>query len=150
MITRHKAEEIFRKIMSCANANMIMAGSYRRGKEFLGDIDIIVLGSPKTLTGLDTIFNMQVISAGEHKMTIMVDGSIQIDFLFCTIDEYPTMLLYFTGSKEFNIRMRAVAKKKGFLLNEYGLWKGNKKVNVRSERDVFTTLEMTWLEPWQR
>jgi DNA polymerase/3'-5' exonuclease PolX len=74
---------------------------------------------------------------------------IHLDFEYCDKPEsYPFTLLYFTGSGEFNKKMRIIAKKKGYKLSEYGLFdKNNHIIKVSSERDIFKTLDMEYLQP---
>jgi hypothetical protein len=72
----------------------------------------------------------------------------RIDIRFITYDSYYSALLYFTGSGEFNKKMRIIAKKKGYKLSEYGLFdKNNHIIKVSSERDIFKTLDMEYLQP---
>jgi len=71
----------------------------------------------------------------------------RIDIRFVPYNSYYTSLLYFTGSKLFNINMRKKAKKLGFKLNEYGLYKNNKIIEIKSEKDIFKHLNIEYLKP---
>ena len=79
---------------------------------------------------------------------------MRIDIRYVSYKSYYPALLYFTGSGEYNKKMRGVAESLGYLLNEYGLYKldGNKKklINVKSEKDIFDKLGMEYLEPEKR
>lgn len=135
--------------------NYVIAGSYRRNAEYVGDIDVICLDSRRPVL-------LDVISEGPEQIAGWVEvvgtvgtthgttGKVRCDVRFCSAEDFPAMLLYFTGSKEFNIRQRGIAKKKGFKLNQHGLYRGTEKLKVRSERDIFKILEMPYLEPEMR
>lgn len=136
----------------------ILAGSYRRGKELLGDVDIIVRDGDeynrlkedlkKKYSPVKNLVN------GDKKESLKVNikgKNVQVDILkVYKKEEFIPSLLYFTGSKNFNITMRKIAKDKGFLLNQYGLFKGDKRVDIKSEKDIFKMLDMKYLSPEKR
>ena len=66
------------------------------------------------------------------------------------MESYYTALVYFTGSKEFNINMRQKAKKMGYILNRYGLYKNNKKIPINSEKELFEKLKIKFILPKDR
>ena len=75
----------------------------------------------------------------------------RIDIRFVTNDSFPSALLYFTGSGEFNVKMRNIAKEKGYKLSEYGLFdKDENKVKLKSEEAIFKFLGMEYVEPENR
>ena len=74
----------------------------------------------------------------------------RLDIQFLPKEEYPTGLLYFTGSKEFNMQIRQHAKKKGFRLNEHGLFKQNQRICITTEKDLFDKLDLEYLKPEER
>lgn len=136
------------------------AGSYRRQKPISSDIDIMVVSDNND--ALNTFVNVlktkvkaYPYSHGDDKVSIIIvinpKRIYKIDAFRANREESIPMLLYSTGSKEFNIRMRAVAKKKEYMLNQRGLYKNGVRVNgLTSERDYFDILGMTYLEPNQR
>ena len=146
-----------------------IAGSYRRDISMVGDIDLIIYGKQlykipnnlleKIINQLNKI-NIAAISLGTTKYSGLVSlqnrGSKvrRIDIRLVPFDSFPTTLLYFTGSKEFNQKMRSIAKKKGYLLNEYGLYKMYKnkkiKIKVNNEYDIFNELNMKFVKPSYR
>jgi DNA polymerase/3'-5' exonuclease PolX len=71
----------------------------------------------------------------------------RIDIRFISYDSYPAALLYFTGSGDFNKKMRQIAKNKGYKLSEYGLFKDDIMIKVETERDIFHKLDMEYLPP---
>ena len=126
------------------------AGSLRRMKENIGDIDILATGADHekivyTFTHLPEV--KEVLASGETKASIIVEGGTQIDLRVVEEDSYGAALQYFTGSKGHNIRLRGIAKAKGIKINEYGVFKGEKKIGGKEEEEVYRALGMDWIEP---
>jgi DNA polymerase (family 10) len=126
------------------------AGSLRRMKENIGDIDILATGPDKekivhAFTHLPEV--QEVLASGETKASIIAEGGTQIDLRVVEEDSYGAALQYFTGSKGHNIHLRGIAKVKGIKINEYGVFKGNKKIAGKEEKDVYRSLGMAWIEP---
>ncbi len=126
------------------------AGSLRRMKENIGDIDILATG-PKHEKIIETFTHLpevkQILASGETKASVIVEGGLQIDLRVVDEDSYGAALQYFTGSKAHNIRLRGIAKGKGIKINEYGVFKGDRKIGGREEEDVYKALGMVWIEP---
>ncbi len=103
---------------------MEFAGSYRRGKETIGDLDILVISDDPnsvmdrfaTVSGL-----VSIIARGDTKMSIRVDDQFQVDLRVVPAASFGAALQYFTGSKEHNVAVRSLARKQGLTLNEYGV-----------------------------
>jgi DNA polymerase (family 10) len=126
------------------------AGSLRRMKENIGDIDILATGKDKekilqVFTHLPEV--KEVLASGETKASMIVEGGTQIDLRVVDEDSYGAALQYFTGSKAHNIHLRGIAKAKGIKINEYGAFKGEKKIAGKEEKDIYRSLEMDWIEP---
>lgn len=147
--------------------NFTIVGSYRRGKPTSGDIDVMLVSkSPtavddfhKILVGLLGPTNVFTYSKGPDKLSTVLRLNILLGKkAICKLDAFRVrpedripMLLYSTGSKEFNVRMRSIAKRKGYLLNQNGLFKNNHKVTgLKNEKDYFKILDMAYLEPADR
>lgn len=133
------------------------AGSLRRSKEVVGDVDFLV-SSRKPGAVIDFFAAQQgvlnVIAKGETKCSVLLAGGIQADLRVVTDAEYPYALMYFTGSKEHNIVMRQRAISRGLRLNEYGLFRSNSEtrdpallIPCHSEDDVFAELGMDYVPP---
>lgn len=120
--------------------NFEVAGSFRRRKETIGDLDII-------LTKIDeaSLKDFQILAKGEKKITAIYKN-IHIDFRIVKNEEMGSSLQYFTGNKEHNIRLRRIAQKKGYKLNEYGLFDEHNRINI-NERDIYEILGMEWIPP---
>ena len=133
------------------------AGSLRRFKEVIGDIDL--LASSKEPTGVIEFFVRQpgvikVTAKGETKASVILKDGIQCDLRVVSDREFPFALAYFTGSKEHNITMRQRAIQRGLRLNEYGLFKSKEEtrdpkllVHCKSEEETFEKLGLPYIEP---
>jgi DNA polymerase (family 10) len=126
------------------------AGSLRRMRENIGDIDILATGpDPQKIVRAFTLLPevKEVLASGETKASVIVEGGTQIDLRVVEEDSYGAALQYFTGSKGHNIHLRGIAKAKGIKINEYGVFKGEKKIGGKEEKDVYHSLGMEWIEP---
>src|SRR5438034_7717824 len=133
------------------------AGSLRRHREIIGDIDL--LASSKTPTTVLDFFAQQsgilnVIAKGETKASVLLEGGIQSDLRVVSDAEFPFALMYFTGSKEHNIVMRQRAIERGLRLNEYGLFRSKEEtrdpkrlVPCRTEEEIFQQLGLPYIPP---
>lgn len=126
------------------------AGSLRRMRENIGDIDILATGPNHekivhAFTHLPEV--KEVLASGETKASVIVEGGVQIDLRVVEKDSYGAALQYFTGSKGHNIHLRGIAKAKGIKINEYGVFRGEKKIGGKEEKDVYKILGMDWIEP---
>ncbi len=126
------------------------AGSLRRMREDIGDIDILATGTShekilQAFTHLPEV--KEVLASGETKASIIVEEGLQIDLRVVEEDSYGAALQYFTGSKAHNIHLRGIARARGIKINEYGVFKGEKKIGGNEEKDVYKVLGMDWIEP---
>ena len=126
------------------------AGSLRRMKENIGDIDILATGLDKEKI-IQAFIHLpevkEVLASGETKASVIVERGTQIDLRVVEEDSYGAALQYFTGSKGHNIHLRGIAKAKGIKINEYGVFKGKKKIGGKEEKDVYRSLGIDWIEP---
>jgi len=131
---------------------MEVAGSYRRRRETIGDLDIVVTSEGKTSTPVMDRFVAygdvaNVISKGETRATVKLRGGLQVDLRAVEPDAYGAALLYFTGSKAHNIDLRKIAQEKSYKLNEYGLFKGTRRAAGKTEEEVYAKLGLDWIPP---
>lgn len=161
-LSRKNAELVYTKLHSKFNKyyKIILAGSYRRGKKKLGDIDIVMIEKQNKLQ-LDKIKSkiksldifITFINAGEKKISFLakIDKTkiTQIDLRFFLPKHYATAILYFTGSKNFNIDIRRKANRLGLSLNEYELKeiKSGKIIKTKKEEDIFKAIGIKYIEP---
>ena len=131
---------------------MEVAGSYRRRRETIGDLDIVVTSEGKTSAPVMDRFVAygdvaNVISKGETRATVKLRGGLQVDLRAVEPDAYGAALLYFTGSKAHNIELRKIAQEKSYKLNEYGLFKGTRRAAGKTEEEVYAKLGLDWIPP---
>ncbi len=129
---------------------VIVAGSYRRRKETVGDLDILVTckkGSPvmKGFVEYDEVD--AIISRGTTRGTVLLRSGLQVDLRVVAQVSYGAALYYFTGSKAHNITVRMIAVKKKLKINEYGVFKGKRRVAGRTEKEVFKAVGLRYIEP---
>jgi len=127
-----------------------VAGSLRRQKETVRDIDILVVSDePKKImaefSGLKAV--KEVLAEGETKASIRTRDDVQVDCRVVEQRSFGAALLYFTGSKNFNIKLRQAAIRKGLKLNEYGIFRKGKFIAGRTEEEMFKVLGMPYVEP---
>ncbi len=129
------------------------AGSVRRMKETVGDIDILATGKKRApiirhFTQFPKV--SRVLAAGETKGSIMIfteKGEQQLDLRIVDESEYGTALQYFTGSKAHNIKLRSMAREMGLKISEYGVFKGKEKIAGYDEEEVYKTLGLPPIPP---
>ena len=147
------AEEIISYLKRLSQIDQIAAcGSLRRQKETIRDIDILVTSkSPKKI--MDTFVRLPLIkealSHGLTKSSAITKEGMQVDVRVVEPKSFGAALMYFTGSKEHNIRLRELAVKKGLKLNEYGIFdtKTQKRVGGNTEKEIYGILGMDFIEP---
>ena len=126
------------------------AGSLRRGRETVGDLDLLVTGSDPAgiadhfvkFPGIEAI-----LAKGEDKVSVKLKNDLQVDVRLIERSAYGAALHYFTGSKEHNVALRDRAKRHGWKLNEYGLFHGEKVLASRTEEEIFAQLGLRWIPP---
>ncbi|MEK9183884.1 MAG: PHP domain-containing protein, partial [Patescibacteria group bacterium] len=129
---------------------VVVAGSVRRWKETIGDIDILATSDNPKLV-MDYFVKMpdvaEVVAQGATKSAIRLKNGLDIDLRVVPEKSYGAALNYFTGSKEHNIALRQIAMDKGCKLNEYGLFKGEKMIAGKTEQDLYKALGLDYIEP---
>jgi len=126
------------------------AGSLRRGRETVGDLDLLVIG--RDHGGIADHFARfpevaQLLAKGEDKVSVKLQNDLQVDVRLLGRESYGAALQYFTGSKEHNVALRERAKKRGWKLSEYGLFQGEEALARRSEEDIYAKLGLEWIPP---
>ncbi|MCX7706101.1 MAG: DNA polymerase/3'-5' exonuclease PolX [bacterium] len=131
--------------------NISPCGSLRRMKETIGDIDILCTAedTKKVIERfVEYPGRRSVISEGETKGSIIVkDSLLQVDIRVVAPDSYGAALQYFTGSKEHNIKLRTIAKEKGLKINEYGVFREDRKIAGKTEEEVYEIFGMPLIPP---
>ncbi len=131
-----------------------VAGSLRRKKEVIGDIDILVSARSSDAQKIMKVFTShsdveRILAEGKTKSSVILKAGINCDLRVISDEQFPFALHYFTGSKEHNIRMRSIAKDMGIKMNEYGLFKGKaeKFLPCSDEEEIFETLGLVYVPP---
>ena len=127
-----------------------VAGSLRRKKETIKDIDILAC-SQKPQVIMETFVGHQlverVVAQGPTKSSVLLQSGISVDLRVVKEKEFPAALQYFTGSKEHNTEMRTIAKSAGYKLNEYGLFKGKRALSLKTEKELYEKLGLKEIPP---
>lgn len=138
----------------CEAVNRLeFAGSYRRGKESVGDLDLLVTSEDPeaVMDHFSKLSQIQeIIQRGETKMSIRVADSFQVDLRVVDDASWGAALQYFTGSKEHNVRIRGMAKAIGLKINEYGVFKSDDescRVAGANEEEIYALVGMPWVPP---
>ena len=127
-----------------------LAGSVRRFREIVKDIDIVAsAGEPDLLTRFTASLPVvaEVIALGDTKVSVRLEEGINVDLRVVKREEFPYALHHFTGSKEHNTALRSRAKKVGLKINEYGLFRDQELVVCRDETEFFAALGLDWIPP---
>lgn len=147
------AQEILDALRGLKEVKQIsLAGSLRRMKESIGDIDILVTSStPEPV--MDTFTTLprvkQILAKGPTRSSVILDTGVQADVRVVEPESYGAALQYFTGSKEHNVRLREKAVKRGLKVNEYGVFrvKGDRRIAGETEEDVYQAVGLIWMPP---
>ena len=130
--------------------NLDVAGSYRRRRESIGDLDILAT-TTHPAAAIDRFAAYpdvgKVLSRGDTRVTVRLRGGLQVDLRVVEPAAYGAALMYFTGSKEHNIELRQIAQDKAYKLNEYGLYRGTRRIAGKTEQEVYAKLGLDWIPP---
>jgi DNA polymerase (family 10) len=130
-----------------------VAGSFRRRRETVGDLDLLVAADDPAHAALVVERFVaypavqEVLARGETKASVRLRGGPQVDLRVVAPEEYGAALLYFTGSKQHNIELRKLAQARDLKLSEYGLFHGERRVAGRTEAEVYAKLDLDWIPP---
>jgi DNA polymerase (family 10) len=127
-----------------------VAGSYRRARETVGDLDILVAAADgrsviRHFVAYDEVES--ILSQGSTRATVLLHSGLQVDLRVVAADSYGAALYYFTGSRAHNIAVRRMAQKQGLKLNEYGIYRGRKRIAGSSEEEMFAAVGLPYIAP---
>lgn len=128
----------------------VIAGSYRRRKATVGDLDIIAISDQgeevcNAFVEYDSV--SKILSQGETKASVSLRSGLQVDLRVVKNESFGAALMYFTGSKAHNIQLRNMAVDKGYKLNEYGIYKDDEKILGETEEEIYEFFDMSYIEP---
>ena len=147
----HRIETAMSRVRGVSR--VAVAGSIRRHRDTIGDVDVLVAsGRPEEATeafaGLPEV--QEVLARGPTKTLVRLSNGMDADLRVLAPESFGAALLYFTGSKAHNVALRKVAQGRGFKLNEYGLFRGDRRVAGRTEEEVYEALGAAWIPPEMR
>jgi DNA polymerase (family X) len=127
-----------------------VGGSFRRGRETVGDLDILVTADrPEEV--FDTFSRLPEVGElrlrGPTKETVVLTRGLQVDLRVVEPEAFGAALQYFTGSKDHNVKLRSLARDHGLKVNEYGVYRGDERVAGRTEQEVYGALGLAWIPP---
>lgn len=129
---------------------VVAAGSYRRARETIGDLDILVTAAPGSLV-MDRFVSYpeveEILAHGATKANVRLACKLQVDVRVVPEDSYGAALQYFTGSKAHSVALRQLAQQRGLKLNEYGLFRGDGSVAGATEESVYAAVGLPWIAP---
>ena len=129
---------------------VVVAGSYRRRRDTVGDLDVVVTAADGAavgdkLVGYENV--AQVLAHGPTRTTVVLRSGLQVDVRAVPEASYGAALLYFTGSQAHNIALRAIAARRGWKLNEYGLFSGRRRIAGVTEEEIYHKIGLTFIPP---
>ena len=133
-----------------AIGNLDVAGSFRRRRETVGDLDIVISAVDSAAVMKHFVaYNgvSQVAESGETKASVLLKDRLQVDLRAVPPKSFGAALMYFTGSKAHNLHLRRIAQGRGLLLNEYGLFRGSSAIAGRSEEEIYRALKLSLIPP---
>jgi len=145
------AEKLTAYLQECKAVEKVTpAGSLRRGRETVGDLDLLVTGHDHAriaehFAAFPGI--VEILAKGEDKVSVKLKNDLQVDLRLLDAASYGAALQYFTGSKEHNVALRDRAKRRGWKLSEYGLFEGDKILASRTEEEIYAKLGLAWIPP---
>jgi DNA polymerase (family X) len=130
--------------------DIVVAGSYRRKKETVGDLDILITAKKGSkimdhFAGFEDV--SKVVSKGKTRSTVVLRSGLQVDLRVVPAVCYGAALHYFTGSKDHNIAIRKLGVTRKFKINEYGVFKGEKRVAGKTEQEVYGVVDLPYIQP---
>ncbi len=127
-----------------------VAGSYRRGKDTVGDLDVLVVADDVE-RAMDTFADYpeidRVLLRGPTKMSVRLRIGLQVDLRVVPDEAFGAALQYFTGSKEHNVQLRGMARSRGLKISEYGVFRDDQRIAGRTEEEVYAAVDLPWIPP---
>ncbi len=152
---RHVAEQYAEPLVAYLQTikgvnDVVVAGSYRRGKETVGDLDILVTAKAQSsvmqkFVAYDEV--VETVSKGTTRATVFLRNGLQVDLRVVEQQSFGSALHYFTGSKAHNIQVRRLAQQRGLKLNEYGVFKAKKSIAGSTEASVYKAVGLPFIPP---
>ncbi len=127
-----------------------VAGSYRRGRETVGDLDFLAVAvdAKPVMDRLAELSDIEkVLLRGDTKMSVRLKGGLQLDLRVIAAESFGAALQYFTGSQQHNVMVRRMAQDRGLKVNEYGVFRGQDRIAGATEQEVYAAVDLPWFPP---
>lgn len=147
---RAEAEKIVEALRTVKGAGRVeIAGSLRRGREVVKDIDLVASGEPDPLMDATVVHPLvqEITARGNTKLTARLKSGLNLDLRVVSDASFPYTWQHFSGSKDHNIALRARGQSMGLKLNEYGLFRGERNIPCGDEGDIYTNLGLGYIPP---
>ena len=132
------------------HGHIVVAGSYRRRRDTVGDLDVLVTTPDGAAIGDSLVAyenSTKVLAHGSTRTTVVLRSGLQVDLRVVPEESYGAALMYFTGSKSHNIALRSIANEHGWKLNEYGLFDGDRRIAGATEEEIYEKLGLMYVPP---
>jgi DNA polymerase (family 10) len=145
------ADAVVRHLQQAPGVGKVeVAGSYRRRRETVGDLDLLVTCKKSApvmdrLAGFEAV--SEILARGPTRMSVRLRNGLQLDLRVVPEQSYGAALQYFTGSKEHSIELRRRAVERGLKINEYGVFRGKRRIAGRTEKEVYQAVGVPWIPP---
>jgi DNA polymerase (family X) len=145
--------EPFRRYLESAADKVVIAGSYRRKTETVGDLDFLAT-SRQPEKAIERFVRYgevkEVLAQGTTRASVILNAGLQVDLRVVPAKSFGAALHYFTGSKAHNIAIRRLGMKRGLKINEYGVFRGKRCIGGETEESVYAAVGLAWVPPEQR
>jgi DNA polymerase (family 10) len=145
--------EPYRRYLEAGGDKVVIAGSYRRKKATVGDLDFLV-SSKKPRTAIERFVGYgevrEILARGTTRASVILASGLQADLRVVAPESFGAALHYFTGSKAHNIALRRLGLKQGLKINEYGVFRGDQRIAGETEESVYAAVGVPWIPPEQR
>ncbi|MGC5887472.1 DNA polymerase/3'-5' exonuclease PolX [Ralstonia pseudosolanacearum] len=151
VVAKPCAEALMRYLLASGTLEqLVVAGSYRRGRDTVGDLDLLATARRPALVIESLVHNQEVasrISAGTTRASVVLKNGMQVDLRVVRPEAFGAALVYFTGSKPHNIALRKLAQARGLKINEYGVFREKERVAGQTEESVYRAIGLPWIHP---
>jgi DNA polymerase (family 10) len=150
-VAAQHAEALVRHLERAAGVDRVVAaGSFRRMRETVGDLDVVVTAR-RTNTAMERFVAypevQEVLARGETRSSVRLKSGLQVDLRVVPVESFGAALVYFTGSKAHNIALRRIAQERGLKINEYGVFKGTRRIAGETEASVYRAVGLPEIPP---
>jgi DNA polymerase (family 10) len=145
--------EPLRRYLATGGDEVVIAGSYRRKSETVGDLDFLI-ASKQPKKAIERFVSYpevkEILARGTTRASVILNPGLQVDLRVVPAKSFGAALHYFTGSKTHNIAIRKLGLRRGLKINEYGVFRGERRIAGQTEESVYAAVGLPWIPPEQR